>query len=308
MKQRKSQTELLHELVVAGKISEEDADDVKSAPLWAVSTRELVTYLGVLIITVGFFRFIASAFEDASKWTIMSAAYVLAVILAMGAWRLSGHQGVQGRLSEVLELGAMLAALLGSIVPLDATDLKPQGIGMILTAIAAGWGVLRLENSTFSGTVALCAGLPGFAIALGALIDEDSPRYFAALFVLAGTILIWLSIKEMGLAPLESAAGSLCIVIGSITLGSSFNGDATWFPILAGAVLFAVGATRIAPENLVAGALCVIVGIVITVDEFIESELVQSLVVIASGVAVLLVLGAQMRRRPSKSEPGALTA
>ncbi len=112
----------------------------------------------------------------------------------------------------------------------------------------------------------------------------------------------------MGLAPLESAAGSLCIVIGSITFGTSFNGDTTWFPIISGAILFAIGTTRIAPENLVAGALCVIVGIVMTVNEFIDSELVQSLVVIASGVAVLLVLGAQMRRRPSKSEPGALTA
>lgn len=308
MEQRKSQSELLNELVMAGKISQEDADDVKFAPLWAVSVRELVTYLGALIIAVGFFRLLAFAFEDASKWTIMSAAYVLAVILAAGAWRLSGHQGVQGRLSEVLELGAMLAALLGSIVPLDATNLKPQGVAMILTAIATGWGVLRLDNSTFSGTVALCVGLPGFSIALGSLIDDNSPRYFAALFVVAGSILIWLSMQEIGLAPLESAAGSLCIVIGSITLGASFNGDATWFPIISGAALFAVGATRIAPENLVAGALCVIVGIVITVDEFIDSELLQSLVVIASGVAVLLVLGAQMRRRPSKSEPGALTA
>jgi hypothetical protein len=58
-----------------------------------------------------------------------------------------------------------------------------------------------------------------------------------------------------------------------------------------------VGSTRIAPENLVAGALCVIVGIVMTVTEFIDNELVQSLVIISSGLAVLLVLGAQIRRR-----------
>jgi hypothetical protein len=308
VEQRKSQGQLLDELVSAGKISREESDDVRFAPMWAISVRELVTYLGALIIVVGFLRLLAFAFGDASKWTIMSAAYVLALVLAAGAWKLSGHSGVQGRLSEVLELGALLAALLGSIVPLDATNLRPQGTAMILTAIATGWGVLRLSNSTFAGSAAVCAGLPGFAIALGSLIDDNSPRYFAVLFVVAGSMLIWLAIKQLGLAPLESAAGSLCIVIGSITLGASFSGNAPWFPIITGAALFAVGATRIAPENLVAGALCVIVGIVMTVDKFINSELVQSLVVIASGVAVLLVLGAQMRRRPSKSEPGALAA
>jgi hypothetical protein len=308
MEQRKSQGQLLDELVSSGKISREESDDVRFAPKWSVSVRELVTYLGALIVAVGLLRLVAFAFEDASKWTIMSAAYVLAVALAAGAWKLSRHSGVRGRLSEVLELGALLAALLGSIVPLDATNLRPQGTAMILTAIATGWGVMRLSNSTFAGTAAVSVGLPGFAIALGSLIDDNSPRYFAALFVVAGSMLIWLAIKKLGLASLESAVGSLCIVIGSITLGASFSGNSPWFPIITGAALFAVGATRIAPENLVAGALCVIVGIIMTVDKFIDSELVQSLVVIASGVAVLLVLGAQMRRRPSKSEPGALAA
>jgi hypothetical protein len=297
VEQRKSQSHLLNELVQSGKISHEEADGVKSAPRWDISVRELVTYLGALIIAVGVLRLLAFAFEDASKWTMMSAAYVLAIALGVGAWKSTAHKGVQGRLSEVLELGALLAGLLGSIVPLDATNMKSQVIGIILTVIATTWGVVRLSSSAFSGSVALCVGLPGFAIALGSLIDDSNPRYFAALFVVAGFVLLWISGKQRGLAPLESAVGSLCIVIGSITFGTSFNGDATWFPIIAGAALFAVGSTRIAPENLVAGALCVIVGIVMTVTEFIDNELVQSLVIISSGVAVLLVLGAQMRRR-----------
>jgi hypothetical protein len=297
MEQRTSQSHLLDELVQAGKISQEDADGVRFAPKWDISVRELVTYLGALIIAVGVLRLLAFAFEDASKWTMMSAAYVLAIALAVGAWKLKEHKGLQGRISEVLELGALLAALLGSIVPLDATNMKSQVIAMILTAIATTWGVVRLSISAFSGSAALCVGLPGFAIALGSLIDDSSPRYFAALFVIAGFALLWISGKQLGFAALESAVGSLCIVIGSITFGVSFNGDATWFPIIAGAALFAVGSIRIAPENLVAGALCVIVGIVMTVTEFIGSELAQSLVIIASGVAVLLVLGAQIRRR-----------
>jgi hypothetical protein len=297
MEQRKSQSHLLDELVQSGKISHEEADGVKSAPRWDISVRELVTYLGALIIAVGVLRLLAFAFEDASKWTMMSAAYVLAVALGVGAWKLMPQKGLRGRVSEVLELGALLAGLLGSIVPLDATNMKSQVIGIILTVIATTWGVMRLSNSAFSGSTALCAGLPGFAIALGALISGSSTRYFAALFVAAGFALLWIAGKKIGLAPLESAVGSLCIVIGSITFGVSFSGDATWFPIIAGAALFAVGSTRIAPENLVAGALCVIVGIVMTVTEFIDNELVQSLVIIASGVAVLLVLGAQIRRR-----------
>jgi hypothetical protein len=303
MEQRKSQKELINKLVTDGKISQDKADEIFFAPMWSLSARELVTYLGSLIIAVGFLRLLAFAFEDASKWSVMTAAYVLALVLAISAWKLSGHSGVRGRLSEVLELGAVTAALLASIVPLDAVELKSQIIGMILAALATGWGVCRLTQSSFSGTTALSAGLPGFAISLGALIDDNDARYVSVLLVIAGAFLIWVAIQQLGFPQMASTAGSLSVVIGSIALGSSFNNNTTWFPILAGAVLFGVGATQIAPESLVSGALCVIVGIVMTVTEFVDSELIQSLVIIGSGVVVLLVLGAQMRRRTTKSGP-----
>jgi membrane protein implicated in regulation of membrane protease activity len=79
-------------------------------------------------------------------------------------------------------------------------------------------------------------------------------------------------------------------------------------PIIAGAILFAAGTIVLAPEMLVAGAFCVVAGVVMTVMEWINNEMAQGLVIIATGLVVLGVLSAQMRRAVNRPTPGARVA
>jgi hypothetical protein len=46
----------------------------------------------------------------------------------------------------------------------------------------------------------------------------------------------------------------------------------------------------------VAGAFCIVIGIVMSVNRWIENDTAQGLVIIGAGVAMLLVLTAQMKR------------
>jgi intracellular septation protein A len=79
-------------------------------------------------------------------------------------------------------------------------------------------------------------------------------------------------------------------------------------PIATGAVLFALGALLLAPEMLVAGAFCIVAGIIMTTVEWIDNEMAQGLVIIATGLVVLGALTIQMKRAVNRPTPGAQVA
>ena len=53
MEQRKSQNEILQQLVSDGHLTSERADEIAQAPTLAFSVRELVSYLAAILITIG---------------------------------------------------------------------------------------------------------------------------------------------------------------------------------------------------------------------------------------------------------------
>ena len=87
-----------------------------------------------------------------------------------------------------------------------------------------------------------------------------------------------------------------------MTLGSDIGGVGRAIPLLIGAVLFAAGTQRLAPEMLLAGAFCVLAGLLSIVFETIDNDIAQGLAIVASGLIVLAVLAAQMKRAVSRSK------
>jgi hypothetical protein len=75
-----------------------------------------------------------------------------------------------------------------------------------------------------------------------------------------------------------------------------------------GAVLFAAGSKLLAPEMLIAGAFLIVAGIVMSVVRWINNDLAQGLVIIATGLAMLGVLSVQMKRAVSRPKTGIPTA
>lgn len=307
MDQRKSRNEVLDEFVAQGVLSEEQACDIADAPQWSFSVRELITYLAALIIAVGVIRILAIAFQDASEIAIVSALYIVAVAAGFASWKLSSESDIRDRFSEVLELAALGCAGGATAVLLSNTELRGESIGLILTGTALLWGLYRCRTSRFAGTVALCVGANGVAISLGALIDSDRAWAAGALMVLSGLSLAFAGTQRIGAEYFARAVGSLFVVIGSITLGSDVaNGRV--IPIVTGIVLFTAGTKFLTPEMLMAGAFCIVTGVVMSVTRWINNDLAQGLVIIATGVVMLVVLSAQMKRISNRPAPGALTA
>lgn len=307
MNQRKSQNEVLDDLVAQGAITEQQACDIADAPQWSFSVRELVTYLAALIIAVGVIRILAIAFQDASENVIVISLYIVAALTGVASWKLSTSKGIRKRFGEVLELGSLGSALGATGVLLSHTDLRGESIALILTSVSAAWGIFRCRNAQFAGTVAMCVGVNGIAISLGALIDSNRAWAAGGLMLLSGSFLIYMGTTKIGVPYFSRAVGALFVVIGSITLGTDVaNGRV--IPIVAGIALFAVGATLLMPELLVAGAFCIVTGIVMTVNRWIHNDMAQGLVIIATGVLMLIVLSAQMKRISSRQAPGVQAA
>jgi len=307
MEQRKSQNEVLDDLVAQGTITEMQASEIADAPQWSFSVRELVTYLAALIIAVGVIRILAIAFEDASENVIVISLYIVSALAGIASWKLSSSKGIRRRFGEVLELGSLGSALGATGVLLSHTELRGETIALILMTINAAWGIFRCRDAQFAGTAAMCVGVNGIAISLGALVDADRAWAAGGLMLLSGSFLIYMGTTKIGVPYFARAVGALFVVIGSITLGTDVaNGRV--IPIVAGIALFAIGATLLRPELLIAGAFCIVTGIVMTVNRWIHNDMAQGLVIIATGVLMLIVLSAQMKRLSSRQAPDAQAA
>ena len=303
MEQRKSQNEVLDELVARGTITEQQACEIADAPQWSFSVRELIAYLASLIIAVGVIRILAIAFQDASEGLIVSALYIASAVTGLASWKLSQSKGIRQRFAEVLELGSLGCALGATGVLLNHTELRGESIGLILMGTCLVWGVYRNRESQFAGTLAMCVGANGVAISLGALIDPNRGWAGGLFMVSSGAFLIYMGTTKIGVPYFSRAVGALFVVIGSITLGADVaNGRV--IPIVTGIALFVVGTTLLAPELLIAGAICIVTGIVMTVTRWIHNDMAQGLVIIATGVLMLVVLSVQIKKISNQQAPG----
>jgi hypothetical protein len=301
MKQRKSLTHTLNDLVEAGVLSSAQSEDIAHAPRWPYTPRELLSYLAALIITVGVIRTVAAALVDVSETAIATLLYLLAFVTGAVSVRLRGKSDIQSRVSEILEIATTLSAAIATGIVCNVADLEMKWSVAVIALVAIGWGLFRSNKSEIVGAILISAGVPTFIVSFAAGLDENNGRLLGLLMVVGGSLLIFQGTRVMGFAFAPRAAGSLYVLIGAMTLGSDFGGVGRAIPLVIGAVLFGVGIQRLAPEMLLAGAFCVLAGLLSIVFETIDNDLAQGLAIVASGLVVLVVLGAQMKRTVSRS-------
>jgi hypothetical protein len=301
MKQRKSLTHTLNDLVEAGVLSSAQSEDIAHAPRWSYTPRELLSYLAALIITVGVIRTVAAALVDVSETAIATLLYLLAFVTGAVSVRLRGKSDIQSRVSEILEIATTLSAAIATGIVCNVADLEMKWSVAVIALVAIGWGLFRSNKSEIVGAILISAGVPTFVVSFAAGLDENNGRLLGLLMVVGGSLLIFQGTRVMGFAFAPRAAGSLYVLIGAMTLGSDFGGVGRAIPLVIGAVLFGVGIQRLAPEMLLAGAFCVLAGLLSIVFETIDNDIAQGLAIVASGLVVLVVLGAQMKRTVSRS-------
>lgn len=296
MEQRRTQKQLLAGHVAAGKLSKAEADEISSAPEWAVGVRELVSYLAAIIIGAGVVRIVAVLLEDASKAAIATVLYIVSAIAAFGAWKLSSGSSVRQRLAEVLEIGAVLGTAIASGILLADTDIRTETIISCIAGAVLAWGAFRAPRTRFAGSLLATGAMPTFVTSVITLIREDSPTLGGVAMLVGGVGLLTLGSFAVGLSFVPRAFGSLYIVIGSMMIGG-VNEGAWWVvPLSIGVVMFALGSLWLAPEMLLAGSVAIVASVVALVLYWVSNEVLQGVVIIATGVTVLAVLGVQMRR------------
>lgn len=307
MEQEKTQHQILQQLVVEQKLSQQQADDIYYAPRFSFSIRELVSYLAGLIIATGVIRIIAFAFEDASQMSISIALYAVSVVAGVLSWQFSKKSELLQRFGEVLELGAAGAFAGASALALDEANMRGEWAGVVISSAAVLWGLFRVASTRFAGTLIFVVGVFGLSSSLGAAIDLDSARWGGIFNLIAGVVLIAVGLRSIHAAILARGVGALMSFTGAMMLANEFS-NAEFLPIVIGAALFAVGSTYLAPELLLAGAICIVAGIVMTTFEYIDNDLAQGLVIIGTGLAILGVLSVQMRRALKQQSPGVQAA
>jgi len=303
MAQRKTQQQLLDELVEDGSLNAENRDQILKAPKWIIESRELVMYLAALIITVGALRIVAFFVKDSSRIAIAALLYVVAVISGLASIKLKSDSIIKTRFSEVLELTAILAASIATGLVASDWGSDSQTNVMVISAVVVAWGVVRSVQTNFCGTFTMVAAIPVFVISSATRIDRDEELIIGIMLLIAGCLMIAQSLRRIGFPFLVRTAGSVYILTGALLLSSHFESAGRLIPIAVGALLFAFGAQRFAPEMLLAGAFCIIVGLVMAVSEWIPNGAIQGVVVIACGSAMLFITMRQMRKTSTSQLP-----
>ena len=311
MEQRKSQDEVLKQFVSDGHLTSEQADEIAKAPILAVTARELVSYLAAILITIGVGFMVAGLVANVPQAGIAVLLYVVAAALAYFSHKFSSATSERQRVGEVLEIASVLAIAVASGILLDMASMRSE-LSACMLAVGAGiWGTLRASRSQFSGAVMTSVSVPIAIMSSSSMMDlngDDNRLVVGLMLLVGGAGLLYIGMRKIGFALLPRAAGSLLIVIGSITLANVFSmGFGGLIPIGIGTALFALGSRERAPEELVAGASGIITGLIMTVVYWLPGNILQGLAIIGCGVVMLLVLRKQLARA-NRLKPGAPTA
>jgi len=311
MEQRKSQTEILTQLVSDGHLTSDQADDIAKAPKLAVTARELVSYLAAVLITIGAAFMVSGLIVDVPQAGIAALLYVVAAVAGYFSRKLITAASEKQRAGEVLEIAAVLAAVVASGILFDMTNMRSEFYACLLAIAAGTWGAIRASRSQFSGSILMTASVPIAIVALTETmnVSGNSHTFMVGLMLIAGGVgLIYMGMRHIGFVFLPRSVGSLLIVIGSITMATGLpSGIRGLIPLGVGAALFTLGSRNRSVENLIAGALGIIVGVIMTVVHWLPGNILQGLAIIGSGVGMLLVLRKQLSGA-SQPKPGAPTA
>ena len=282
-----SQQHVLESLVAEGRLAAADADRIRHAPRVVVQTRELLSYLGGLIVVVGVVRLIAAVLEDASKLAIAGVLYVAAVILGAVAWRFVRRPGAWGRFGEVLETASLAALVVAVALTTFDAGLSSEASALIAGSIVTGWSAVRLRSSQFAGTLMATVGVMTMSFALSSLLDLVEEEGAIPIFF-AGLVLIAVGMLTIPLRFVPRGVGSVTVLFTTITWMAMHEGLDGLLPgVLVGAAVFALGASRMWIEVFIPAGILIVVSVAMFVFRNVDNDVLQGLIVVVVGLATL---------------------
>lgn len=277
---------MITDLEGRGSLSKQDADSLRAAPQWSLTSAEITGYLGGGIIAVGITWIVIAFAQDFNRPAVTLALYVVGT-LTLAAARWLRPRGIRsGQAAEVL-FGLGVGSLAGAIgITLNDLGLRGSIAVAMASALAIIVGLATCRRTSFIGTLIVVAAAQPL---IGSIIETFhlSETTFPLIIVLSGVLLVWLGLQLVGIALLARVAGSISIVIGSLIFAViSDNVIRPMASLAVCAALFYTGTRRINIEFIVGGGTGITFAIAIFTGRILDSIVLQGVIVTTTGVLI----------------------
>ena len=285
---RLSQPEVLEQLVRTGRLTDSEAELIEKAPRFSLPTREIVGYLGGLLVLVGAARLVIAVFEDASRLSIAATLYVVALLAGYAAALFQKRAGAWHRFGEVLELITLGAAATASGLILREFELSGEWSALIPAAIVAAWSLVRIRFAEFAAAISLPASSMVVAGTIGSLVRAND-EMTALPFLLVGLIMVLIGTQEISSPTLLRAIGGMIVLMAGPGWSAGREGWEGVLPVVAiGAIVFAIGATHMWLELIPTSSLVIVISVVNFIVRKVDNEVLQGVTIVATGLTVLI--------------------
>ena len=286
-KNRKSVASLIAEFEAAGKLTASEAQEFRDAPRMVLPFSDVASYLGGSVVFVGLVWIVIALMQDASQVGIDTALFIASFATAFLSFKLMKKGGRLNTLGESIAAVSTMTFAFAIGLLLDILNVHEDLILLIVSTVALAIGIGLSSRTTFIGTIiTVCATQPFMAAIISTCIPDTpiTPLLFAG----SGSVLIWFSLRNIGLRIIARGAGAVSIVIASI--GYSTWDSNNWQPIIGFVIvglLFIFGAKRMHLEIVTVSGLGVTIITGILAGQLSDSPLLQGISVIGVGAIIV---------------------
>ena len=286
-KNRKSVASLIAEFEAAGKLTASEAQEFRDAPRMVLPFSDVASYLGGSVVFVGLVWIVIALMQDASQAGIDTALFIASFATAFLSFKLMKKCGRLNTLGESIAAVSTMTFAFAIGLLLDILNVHEDLILLIVSTVALAIGIGLSSRTTFIGTIiTVCATQPFMAAIISTCIPDTpiTPLLFAG----SGSVLIWFSLRNIGLRIIARGAGAVSIVIASI--GYSTWDSNNWQPIIGFVIvglLFIFGAKRMHLEIVTVSGLGVTIITGILAGQLSDSPLLQGISVIGVGAIIV---------------------
>ena len=286
-KNRKSVASLIAEFEAAGKLTASEAQEFRDAPRMVLPFSDVASYLGGSVVFIGLVWIVIALMQDASQAGIDTALFIASFATAFLSFKLMKKGGRLNTLGESIAAVSTMTFAFAIGLLLDILNVHEDLILLIVSTVALAIGIGLSSRTTFIGTIiTVCATQPFMAAIISTCIPDTpiTPLLFAG----SGSVLIWFSLRNIGLRIIARGAGAVSIVIASI--GYSTWDSNNWQPIIGFVIvglLFIFGAKRMHLEIVTVSGLGVTIITGILAGQLSDSPLLQGISVIGVGAIIV---------------------
>jgi hypothetical protein len=215
------------------------------------------------------------------------ALFIATFATALLSFRLMKKGGKLNTLGESIAAVSTMTFAFALGLLLDIFNVQEDLILLFASASALAIGAALVSRTTFVGTVIVVVATQPFMAAVISEFIPDTP-IAPLLFVGSGSVLIWFSLRNVGLRFVARGAGAISILIAAIAFSTWDNNK--WQPVVGLAIvglLFIFGAKRVYLGIVAASGLGVTIITGVLAGQLFDSLLAQGLSVIVVGSLIV---------------------